>query len=90
MELLQEIKECFPKLEQLFAGEGLQNFYESDYGELWLFQLGLGTSVLNDLLQENSALYQYFFSIGVKHKEEMSDIIWSLFYIHCHSCSHIE
>lgn len=84
MRLLSMCEKEFRKLERHFSDEWLKGFKQSPYEELWSCHFGLGLWVRNELLKEDSALYNEFLAGGITHKDDMSSLFLSLFYISVH------
>lgn len=82
MALLSEIVMSFPEIEKLLSVEGLEQFIECDFNELYTYHLGIGTWIRNILIREKSDLLGGFIKGGVTEPDDMSMIIMQLFYIY--------
>jgi len=80
MQLYKEIGNCFPVIKNLFSSEELLEFKNTPIGDLYLYHFGLGMWIRNNLLTENSALYQSFTKNNMIEKDDMSSFIIKLFH----------
>lgn len=80
--LFTEIQNCFPKIINAMEKDSIQTFVSSDYCSLYKYHFGLGTFIRNNLLKENSYLYNKFKAANITHKDDMSQLIITLLYIY--------
>lgn len=89
MKLFKEIEKCFPIIESHFSDDELNEFRQTEYNDLTKYHLGIGVWIRNEILQSGSPLYKHFVEQGVIHKDDMSSIILTCFYLHqrenCHN-----
>ncbi len=81
MELFQELKKSFTKIQRLFTPESLEEFLHIPYNELNCCHFGLGLWIRNYLLAEKSKLWCCFMDGGVYDLDDMSDFVIKAFYI---------
>ena len=82
MELLTEIENSFPVLEELFDENDSEELIDCGYSGLAIYHFGLGTWIRNHLLKESDRLYLLFVAGGISHKDDMSTLIVELFYLY--------
>jgi len=80
VELHEEIEKYFPIIEKLFKKNDLQGFINTPAENLYQYHFGLGTWIRNNLLVEESLLYQLFIENYIDNKDDMSSMIIKLFY----------
>ena len=80
MKLYEEIKKIFPDIEKILTAENLEEFKNTRIADLCLYHIGLGVWLRNNLLHEESDLYNLFLSDGIKCTDEMSSYIIKLFH----------
>ena len=80
MDLYSQIKKSLPKIEKLFNESALEEFMNCNSSNLSLYHFGLGTWIRNNLLQENTRLYNTFIKFGIVQKDAISSLIISQFH----------
>ena len=82
MELFKEIRNIFPKIEQLFSEETLLEFKEKPSDKLYQYHYGVGTWIRNHLLSDTDKLYHLFQENGIQERDDMSSYLLLMFHIH--------
>lgn len=82
MELFQELKKSFTKIQRSFTPESLEEFLHTPYDELSRCHFGIGIWIRNCLLTEKSKLWCCFMDGGVYDLDDMSDFVIKAFYIY--------
>lgn len=82
--LYMEIKNLFPKIRQYFSKEEYQGFLDCAQEDIVFYHFGLGTKIRNEILQEQTVLYEQFCKEGIVDKDTMSMIIIEELYISVH------
>lgn len=82
MDLLSEIKNIFPTLQQLFSPKELKDFVSTKYTDLDKYHFGFSLWIRNNILKENSRLERLFIKAGVLAKDDMSAFIIQSFYLY--------
>ena len=81
MNLQEEIKKSFPRLEKLFCDEELAAFTNTPPDEIALYHFTLGAWIRNNLLYPpKSPLYCLFLADGILRPDDMSGHIIRQFY----------
>lgn len=82
MNLNDEIKNCFPKIEELFSENTLLEFKEKPSDKLYQYHYGVGTWIRNHLLSDKDDLYHLFQKNGVEDRDDMSACMLLMFHIY--------
>lgn len=82
MKICDEIENHFEKIYKYFDSDSIVVFLSSGYSSICKFNLTVGEKIREDLLQDESELYLLFCSGGIIEKEDMSELMLRLFYIH--------
>lgn len=85
MEIFTQLEKAFSLIEKAFSKESIEEFTQSNYKNLCDYHFSLGLWMRNHILQPNTPLYEIFYQTGIVHKDDMSSIMISLFYIYKHS-----
>lgn len=82
MDIYIEIEKYFPIIEKQLTKAEIEEFINCDYNDLILYHISIGRWIRNRILKENSTIYKLFKMNGAANKDDMSQLIIKLFYIH--------
>lgn len=82
MDIFQIIKAFLSETEKMLPVEDQNALVHTHYNELDQYHFGLGTWMRNQLLKDESGLYQLMKNAGIKQTDEMSYLLIRLLYLH--------
>lgn len=82
MILLEEIRNSFLAIEEQFKEDALEEFIKCNYCDLYNYHFGLGMWIRNNLLTEESRLFNAFEANGIIQLDDISMLLIELFYLH--------
>lgn len=81
MNLHDELLKCIQKMEEIIPKSELKQIKDCAYDQLYLYHLGLGTWIRNNVLTPKAEITTLFRESGIKELDEMSSFIIKCLYM---------
>lgn len=82
MEFEKAIQKLYDFMEDVITEEEMKEFLNCKREDLCQYHFSLGLWLRNNILTENNIIYQTYFKIGMKDKDDMSAELIDGFYLH--------